>query len=207
MQYRGKAAPNLVEQPAIGLISPGVKAAIPLDASTRAQMIIDYSHHEIHGGSHYFNDESYDLPAADWIDIRFTTPDTAKWFHMLINVRTQEEGLFQLYENAPILVAGTSLTAHNSNRNSIKTSGILNFDYIVNTTEANANLDTDISSATRLRNSLLGSNQGNVSGQHRSDNEIIAKQNTAYLVRINNLVTSTRYVSWVLDWYEHTDKH
>ncbi len=175
------------------------------DSATGVTMGLDYPHHEIHAGSHFFNEFAYDLPANDWIDIRFTTPDTTKWSHFLALIRTQEEGLYELYEDAPILTAGTSLTAWNSNRNSATASGILSFDYIINTSEANANLDTDISGADKLRYSLLGSNQGNLSGESRNDNEIVLKQDTSYLIRVNNRVAQVRYVSWLLDWYEHTN--
>ena len=180
--------------------------SIAVDTITRALVGIDYAHHEIHSGSHFFIDFGIDLLAQDWIDIRFKTPDSLKLAHMLINVRSQEEGLYQLYETAPILNTGTSMIAFNSNRNSIKTSGVTDIDYIINTTESNANLDTDITGATRLRNGLLGSNQGNVSGESRNDNEMVLKSNISYLIRLNNRVSSTRYFSWVLDWYEQTSK-
>lgn len=175
-----------------------------IDPSSTSFQVIDYAHHEIHSGSHYFNEFATDVPALDWIDIRWTTPNTAAECHILISVRTQEEGLYQLYEDAPILNAGTTIPIFNNNRNSGNTSGVTGVDYIINTTEANANLDTDISGATKLRQALLGSNQGNVSGEIRSDNELVLIPDTAYLLRVNNQVSSTRYISWVLDWYEHT---
>ena len=177
-----------------------------IDRATNAQNTIDYAHHEIHSGSHYFNDFSIDIPASDWLDVRFTTPNTTKWLHMLISIKTQEEGLYQLYETAPTLTAGTALVAENNNRNTPNSSGISAFDYIINTTEENANLDTNTSGATLLRSALLGSNQGNLSGVTRNENELVLKQNTAYLIRVNNKISSVRYCSWVLDWYEHTSK-
>ncbi len=180
-------------------------AGVQGDGYTKAMMTVDYAHHEVHSGSHYFIDFAIDIPAQDILDMRFTTPDTTKWLHMIISVRTQEEGLFELYENAPILNADTALAASNSNRNSSKISGISNIDYIINTSVANANLDTDISSATKLRFSLLGSNQGNVSGEHRNDNELVLRQGTAYMFRIHNQISSTRYASFVMNWYEHTN--
>jgi len=179
---------------------------IGIDNSTASIQVIQYEHHEIHSASHYFNEFYVDIPASDVLDIRFTTPDTTKWLHMLIALLSQEEIRVTLFENAPIITAGTGLTAYNNNRNSANASAISGFDYIVNTSVANADADTDVSGATTLRNYQMGSNQGNIEGHLRDSNELVLKQNTSYCLRIENLVASVRYVSWQLSWYEHTDK-
>ncbi len=178
-----------------------------IDGATNSLQIVDYAHHEIHAGSHYFNEGYYDIPAGDVVDIRFRTPDTEKWLHMLISLRSQEEAIYTLYEGILVNTVGAALTAKNSNRNSPNVSGLTYFDYIVNTDIANANLDTDITGATILREAQLGSNQGNNSGENRADNELVLKQNGFYGIRIQNTITSTRYITWLLDWYEHTNKN
>lgn len=184
------------------------KGSSGIDASTETLQTIDYVHHEIHTGCHYYNEMYVDAPASDVVDIRFTMPNTTKWTHMLISLQSQEEYRITLYENAPIINTGTALLTFNSNRNSTNVSGITGFDYIVNTNLTNANLDTDVSSATAIRGPyMIGSNQGNIEGKNRNENELIMKQNTSYCLRCENMISSVRYITWLLDWYEHTDKN
>lgn len=190
-----------------GVTTGSTYKPLRLDLATETAMTIDYPHHEVHAGSHYYNEFSVDIPASDVLDIRWTTPNTTKWFHFILALQSQEECQITLYEVAPILTAGTSLTAFNSNRNSTNTSGITGFDYIVNADLADANADTDISGATAIRGPyMIGSNQGNIEGRNRNDDEIILKQNTAYCLRCENLVASARYLTWLFNWYEHTDR-
>ncbi len=177
------------------------------DAATNTMVTTDYAHHELHDGGHYFNESFVDIPASDVVDIRFTTPNSAKWSHLLIVLDSQEECKIDLFESISIDVAGTDLIAHNSHRNSSKTSGWTAFDYIVNTSVANADSDTDTSGCIILKQMMIGSNQGNNSGNSRGDAELVLKQNTSYSLRIENEIANPRYITWGFYWYEHTNKN
>lgn len=179
------------------------------DRATDCIAIVDYEHHEIHDGSHFFNVRHVDVPANDILDIRFTTPDTTKWLHMTYQFETEAEYIADLYEGVTIVNPGTALTAINNDRNSTNTSGLTLFDYIVNVDVANANVDTVIASATLLLDVHTGTSGFLTSsgGSAKRENEIILKQNTSYSFRFANQSGTTEYVAWAFKWYEHTNKH
>lgn len=174
----------------------------PVDASTAAVETIDYPHHEIHGGSGYDITGFDDITTNDVIDFRVTTPDTTKWAHMVMEVSTESEYQTYLYETVVIDTVGAAVTPRNHNRN-YPDASVLAFDRIDNTSVANADSDTDISGATVLGSETLGSGRG-TGGASGSREEWILKQNTIYCVRI--VCIGSGWVSWHIDWYEHTNK-
>lgn len=173
---------------------------IRIDKFTNTLQVIDYAHHEAHAASHYFVRNYEDQANGAYLDIRVTTPDTTKWAHMLLIIEVESEVEVMVYEGAVISVAGTARTPINNNRNSANTSGLA-FDYIVNTSLANADADTDVSGATLLEDYIVGS--GRDSGSASRDQEIILDQNRIYDVRILN--NAAGYVNYFFSWYEHTD--
>lgn len=56
--------------------------AARIDTSTRAFNVIDYEHHEVHGGSHYFYEGHTTLADAGVYRIKIITPDTDKLGHL-----------------------------------------------------------------------------------------------------------------------------
>lgn len=175
---------------------------IRIDASTNSIQIIDYAHHEIHSGSAYFIDSSTDLAINGVLDLQFTTPDTAKWTHLVFNLDTESETEWYIYEGATISTAGTTVTPINNNRNSSNTSGNT-VAIITNTSVSNANTDTDVSGAMQLAHGVVGS--GRTPGRDQRNHEIILKQNTVYCFRA--VATAAGYVDFQMQWYEHTDRH
>jgi hypothetical protein len=175
------------------------------DRTTNAIKTVPYEHYEIHVGSHYFIYTTIDIPADDWLDIQIVTPNTTRWAHFVPYVASEAGIDSFIYEGVTILQAGTAITPLNRNRNSANTSG-LTFASIINTSEANANLDTSIEGALLIGAATSGSGR-NVGGEVEGRNEIILKQNTAYSIRIHSLDnTATKYVNLLLTWYEHTNK-
>lgn len=64
----------------LGYISEeGVFQPTRLDKGTHSLMTVDYEHHEIHAGSHYFYSDSVELGSAATQVYMFTTPNTTKW--------------------------------------------------------------------------------------------------------------------------------
>lgn len=173
-----------------------------VDASTAALMTVDYEHHEIHSGSHYFIQDVQDLAINAVIDVQFTTPNTAKWSHFVFRLECESETEWYIYEGATISAAGSSVTPINNNRNSSNTSGNT-IAIQSNSSLANANADTDVSGATELAHGIIGA--GRDSGIRGRAQEIILKQNTIYCMRA--VANAAGYVDFTMEWYEHTDKN
>lgn len=173
-----------------------------IDNYSDKEIVIDYAHHEIHEGDMFHLDGWNDLPSNNFIDIRITTPNSPKWMNFVGTISGEAEFTFWMYEGVAILNAGTTLNIWNANRNKTNVS-LSSWDYIINTTEANANLDTDITSAVLLPTGKGGSGR-DAGGVRTRDAEIILKQNTIYLIRMrNDDGTSTRWVDYEFNWYEH----
>lgn len=163
------------------------------DTITRAINTIEYEHHEIHAGSHYFICD-YDSSIADSETIEFvlTTPNTTSWTHMSLDFSSTLGVSLEVYEGASAIVGGTSVTAINNNRNSTNTSGMT----ILKD-------PTSITDGTRIAGFLAGANR--TGGFQQRDREIILKQNTTYLFRFTSLANSNA-ISFCGEWYEHTNK-
>ena len=179
----------------------GIAAGV--DAVTESLQTVTYEHHEIHSGSHYFIDGVIDLSINEVYDIQLTTPNTTKWAHMVFTVACENETMIYTYEDVTIVTpGGTSYAKINNNRNSSNTSG-LTVNGILNTSIGNANADTDVSGATILNQTIVGS--GRSSGSINRASEIILKQNTDYSMRI--IASAAGYTGFHFLWYEHINKH
>ncbi len=181
---------------------------VRLDTVTRSIQTMSYPHHEIHGGSGWDLTEVVDIPADDVYDIQITTADVSpKHAHMTINFASEQEIEWWWYENVAINVAGTTLTQRNHRRPSGDAGSIVTLAGILNTSIANANSDTAIVGATQLAHGKVGSNtkktEGGGGGESRE--EWILEADEDYSLRFFNLGTGG-YVSYHIDWYEHTDK-
>ena len=171
-----------------------------LDKATNSLQTIDYSHHEIHAGSHFFIADVVDLSVNNVYDMVFTTPDTAKWIHFTFEVDAEAETEWYIYEGAVETSAGAAVTAYNNNRNSATATGAV-IKAQTNTSLVNANADTDVSGATALEHGIIGA--GKSGGNDKRENELTLKQNTKYCFRA--IATAAGYIDFVAQWYEHTD--
>ena len=153
---------------------------LTVDADTRALTVIDYEHHEIHSGSHYFINGYQDLSINNVLQFTWQMPDTTKWIHWTWRISTESETLWQVYEGASITTPlANAVTPLNSNRNSTNTSGTtMRFELHANL--ANANSDVDVSGATLLGTGISGS--GKDAGQDARIHEMILKQNGLYVL-------------------------
>lgn len=168
---------------------------------TDAIKTIAYEHNEIHRGSSYEYTEVRDQTIDHVYDIQITTPNTTKWAHFTFEFDSEKEIDWYFYENVNIILAGTGVTLLNHDRNSTNTSG-LTAKVITNTTTGNANADTAVAAATTLMHGVSGDGK-KVGGQGGSRHEWILKQNEDYCIRF--IATAAGYVSFHLDWYEHTN--
>ena len=174
-----------------------------IDAATQSLQFVDYEHHEVHSGSHYEGEFSLQRSINAVFDLQITTPNKTSWAHMTFNISCEAETDWEIYENVSIVTPGlTTYTPINNNRNSTNTSG-LTIKGSVNSSEANAEADTDTSGATTLARGIIGAGKdGGVSARNR---EFILKQNEDYSLRIS--ATAAGYKNIMLAWYEHTNKN
>lgn len=171
-----------------------------LDKATNSLQTIDYSHHEIHAGSHFFISDVVDLSINNVFDMLFTTPDTAQWIHFTFTLSSEAETDWYIYEGAVETVEGTAVTPRNNNRNSATASAAVVHTH-TNTSLANANSDTDVTGATLLAHGIMGA--GKTGGSENRESELILDQNKVYCFRA--IATAAGYVDFVAQWYEHTD--
>jgi hypothetical protein len=173
-----------------------------IDSSTHTLQTIEYEHHEIHEGSHFFVDGVQDLSINQVLDFTFTTPNTTTWSHLTWKFDTESETAWYIYEGATATNAlANSITPRNNNRNSATTS-VNTLKYEVQADLATANADTNVSSATLLQSGISGA--GKTVGDDKRERELILKQNTIYCMRA--IASTAGYIYFHMGWYEHANK-
>lgn len=162
------------------------------DAITGAFTTVDYAHHEIHSGSHYYIEGIATMALGDSIMIKLVTPNTTKWAHFLWEITSSDVLTTILYEDVSGGMAGGSgITPLNNNRNSVNTSGL--------TITQGVTIATDL--GTTISQCKWGTKQAG-GGQSRED-EIILKQDATYL-RLFVSGANGNLVCFKAIWYEHT---
>ena len=181
-----------------------------VDSSTGATNIVEYAHHEIHGGSHYTAMWSVaDIGAAtnDLMSLTFVTPDTTKWPHMIVLFNGVGGALCTVREGGAGGASPTgTVTCFNNNRNSSNTSGLKDIAGAKGVISYDASVD---SNGLLIVNEYIGgasTNQNKAGGGAESGGryEWILKQNTRYQVALTSMATVA--ASIVLHWYEHTNR-
>ena len=163
--------------------------------------VIDYAHHEIHGGSHYnFSATDGDLDSGQVLEFILTTANTTSWPHLIVSAYGALHTRFEIYE-ATTHTTNVLQTSYNNNRNSVNTAGMT-----IHTSNDDGADGTMIFEAEFGIDTGGGSNRRSGGGEARGDSEFVLKQNTKYLVRIESQ-TDNNVVSLDLAWYEHTDKN
>lgn len=170
-----------------------------LDYPTHTLQTIDYAHHEVHAGSHFFcsvYDADVDTSAPKYI--RLTSPDTTKWAHLLIKYTSTGGGVWEFFENPTLNAAGDAVTVYNNDRNSLTASTVTVFQDTTTT-------GTD---GTKLWTDLTGDNGiggAKYSGSGIRGEEIILKQKEDYILKFTPTADNAKIVV-DFSWYEHTNK-
>jgi len=165
-----------------------------VDSSTNSLQIINYEHHEIHGGSHYYIEGTATLGNGGTLYVKLVTPNTTKWSHFGWRIISSGILTTTLVEDPTGgMTGGTGITPLNNNRNSGNTSGMT----ITSGTTA-------CTGGTQISVEAFGSKSGG-GAINRSD-ELILKQNAIYC-RTFISGTAGNIVSFKASWYEHTDKN
>lgn len=166
-----------------------------LDSITEATEVINYEHHEIHSGSHYYIEGCVELNSGDELRVKLVTPDTAKWAHFIWDISSSGILTTELYEGASGGMAGGAVaTPINNNRNSSNVS-------VLTITSGVAEATDD---GTLISQACWGTRQ--FGGATNRGDEIILKQNETYLRKFISGANSN-LVSFKASWYEHTNKN
>jgi len=105
----------------MGRSSDGVFKPIKLDRSTRSIQTIDYEHHEIHSGSHFFVCGFETEANGGTIRFALGNTNTTKEIHMSFIISGTQQTEVLIYEDS-YTTGGASSTPYNNNRNSSKVS-------------------------------------------------------------------------------------
>lgn len=164
------------------------------DGVTNAMRTIDYPHHELHSGNNFYIKDYVVLANQDSLLILFVVPDTTKWPHAVFGVESETgEALLRLHRGVTVSDSGTGCTIFNSNENSATAPAVKCYTG-----------PTISSYGTTLQRHAMGA--GNKSGgETRSLVEIIGKQNTMYLIVIDNNTALNNTIDYQFVWYEHTN--
>jgi len=176
-----------------------VQEKLGIDAATNALEVIDYVHHEIHAGSHYFFQGAVEMGTTTTpLRIKIVTPDSTKWAHFVFKVTSSGIAGHTLDEDATGgMTGGTAKVPFNSDRNSTKASDLV----------VTIGVDAATSYAARLNDDKWGAAgfKEGFGGSAGREDELILKANTTYLKTITSYAASN-LIQYMASWYEHTNK-
>ena len=172
---------------------------VAIDRSTHAQTTIDYEHHEVHAGSHYYMFLSAILASGDTQSFGLVTPDTTRRMHMMFHISSADLITYTVTEGG-VLAGGAAATIFNSRRE-YQVSKPSTCVGTVGKTGANP---ITMAGGTIIWQEYLsvGLKQGGVTIRAE---EVILKPNTQYLFQVLSGANGNNE-SHRLTWYEHTDK-
>jgi len=181
-----------------GLLDDTTSAVPRIDKSTHAFETIDYSHHEIHGGSHYYTQGYIELQDTETFYVKLDTTNSTKWAHFLFDIKSTGI-LTTTFKEDCIggMTGGSSMSPLNNNRNSVNASTVV----------LTAGVTDCTSSGTTLENDKWGAEgfKENIGGGGGREDEIMLKQNSTYL-RMFSSSADNNIIQFKASWYEHTDK-
>lgn len=169
-----------------------------VDSTTHTLQTIDYVHHEIHDGNHYYMEGFVTLNDAQTLYVKLVTPDTAKWAHFTWHIDSSGILETNFYEGAiGGMAGGTNMVPLNNNRNSLNTSGIV--------ITSGVTYPTD--NGTKVASKKVGGTgfKTTVGGAFDRSNELILKQNTTYFREFIS-GSDSNIISFRASWYEHENR-
>lgn len=168
--------------------------AVHMD-KTHSLSTIEFEHHEIHEGNHYFIAGYDTLASAATIKFVVTTPASGTIeAHMTFGITGSSVFEMGVYEGLSGYLGGTALTAINNDRNS------------TNTSELTVVLDPSglTYSGTLIDSFKVGSSdkKNPQIGEGTRDRELILKFGTIYLFEITS-GAADNVISYKGNWYEN----
>ena len=182
-----------------GLYNDTQSATPRIDASTHAFETIEYPHHEIHAGSHYYVQGYLTLADTETYYIKMETTNSTKWTHFIFDIKSTGILTTTLKEDCiGGMTGGTSMPLLNNNRNSANPSTAILTSGVTDCTSSGQLLESDKWGAEGFKENIGG-------GGSRED-EWVLKQNSTYL-RMFSSSAADNIVQFKGTWYEHTDKN
>ena len=168
------------------------------DGITYAKMFIDYEHHEIHSGSHFFVSGFTTLADDASLNFGFETPAGDKKVHVTFEVSGTSQTEFYVYEDATY-TGGTAVTPINNYRDSTNTS--------IATVVSAPTISDDGTQIFSFSKGNAGTTRqmADTEGFARREREIILKAGSKYVFRLTSR-DDDNVVSYLGEWYEHTNK-
>jgi len=197
-----RAVPTELENPLPIILTD--KTNMPLylkiDESTGAIIEIDYAHHEVHEGRHFFWKGAQDVATSTTISFTIVTPDTTRISHFGFVINGEIEWDLLIYEGATGLTSAGTVVSNpgifNNDRNSTNVNGMI----------INATPTLGAGSKGTLMWHGHGGSGRSLGGMAGTGEEIKLKRNTIYWIDVTNVSNSaSNYFSWLAEWYEHID--
>ena len=169
-----------------------------VDSTTTALKTIDYAHSEVHSGSSYVvcDVQSVSTTTMKW---QITTPNSTKYSHMVFDIECTGEAYVLVTEGSD-RTDGTALVEINRNR--VGTPSVAGT--IVTRTPTGGATDGATTIMARRVGATGVGNKTLSGGGNRGLNEYVLKPNTKYVVSVTTYAAV--FVSFCVDWYEHTNK-
>lgn len=176
---------------------------VGVDEGTNGFFILEYEHHEIHAGEHYFAYHSASLGNTEQLTISIQTPDTTKWAHIVWTWNTTQPATLDILEDITSITGGAAFTPINNNRNSNNSSGMT----VKVASDEGGDTAISPSGGSEIFSRFFGASglfgTDTAVADSRKDNELMLKQNSLYLFRITAGAASCD-VNLHMSWYEHT---
>ena len=174
------------------------------DALTDALIIIDYEHHEHHGGSAYA--VQVNTGSGTEVALAFSTPDGTKRAHMVYEYASESKAHVTVLEGATWTTdTGTVIAPKNQHRGSVNTSMLLEDKTATPAWTAGGVLQTPTSITGGTVISLLytyaGKQVGSSGGKRH---ELILDPDETYAIVLTS-DDGSKGLQLRLYWYEHTD--
>lgn len=197
-QAASNAASAKIEIGALAYDADGsVNSPMPgIDSVTGALGSIDYAHHEMHSGSHYFVKTWRDINGSGTVEyFGFQTPITSKRAHFKFNMSSEAEFILNIHRDCTYTALGTPITSINCDQDSSNTSELLAYG------GPTPNVLGD-----KIWDGRLGAGKSSTGFTLGVDYEIIAATNEFYIFEIEKVATSEHYVDIDFWWYEHSPR-
>jgi len=169
-----------------------------------ALVTVDVAHHEIHCGDSYECSHVADLGNGGVLDVLVVVPNEGvtggepglqqdvKQYHMKARVVGEFEASVNFYEGVTVSDNGTGINVYNRNRNASDYQDFLGVYHTPTVTDTGTLLETNRIGSART-----------YGGAATRQDEWILRDNTIYLFRITNNVTTDNYIDIHIDYYVH----
>lgn len=191
---------------ALGLLGPGAMAGPPAgsvtsilvdhdgdyieikDSGAMLGVTVDYPHHEIHGGNHFYAFINSTLANGGKMLILINTP-ADDFVHFIYPARASGESHMELWEFTTVSALGSAISSQNRNRNSVNASGT-----------AVTLTPTITGIGNMIADEHWGSGQ-TIGGMTRSSSEIVLRRSTLYLINAIS-ESANNQIEVIADYYE-----